>query len=201
MESKDKILKAALRIFLEKGYDAASISDVVQESGFTKGGIYHHFKNKDVLFTETINYLFAEFEKWENHLFAETTELKEILEIYFRMIAEVTNFVKKVAETEDLDDFNFYYLMLTAFHKFPELRKKHNEEHKKNLENFIQIIKKAQKQNIIQNDMDAETFAFMMNALGEGTMLYHLVNEQIDLQKIGKKLFENVWNSIKKEEL
>jgi AcrR family transcriptional regulator len=46
MDSKEKILKAALRVFLEKGYDAASINDVAQESKFTKGGLYHHFPNK-----------------------------------------------------------------------------------------------------------------------------------------------------------
>ena len=197
MSSKDKILKAALRVFLEKGYDAASINDVVKESGFTKGGIYHYFENKDKLFIETINYLFDEFEKWENEIFSEIMDIKKVLELYFGLIAEVTNFVKEVAETNKLDEFNFYFLMLTAFHKFPELRNKHNSEHKKNLDGFIQIIKNSQKQKLIQEDIDAETFAFMVNALGEGTMLYHLVNEQINLKEMGKKLFETVWTSIK----
>jgi AcrR family transcriptional regulator len=67
MDSKKKILKAALRVFLEKGYDAASINYVVRESKFTKGGIYHHFRNKEHLFIETINFLFDEFEKWEKY--------------------------------------------------------------------------------------------------------------------------------------
>ena len=64
MGSKENILKAALRIFLEKGYNAASINDVAKESNFTKGGLYHHFQNKEHLFIETINFLFDEFESW-----------------------------------------------------------------------------------------------------------------------------------------
>jgi hypothetical protein len=36
-----------------------------------------------------------------------------------------------------------------------------------------------------------------VNALGEGTMIYHLINEKIDLKEMGEKLFQNVWNSIK----
>ena len=102
MDSKEKILKAALRIFLEKGYDAASINDVVRESKFTKGGIYHHFQNKEHLFIETINFLFDEFEKWESEIYSKSLSLKEILRIYFTSLSEVINFIKKVAETDRL---------------------------------------------------------------------------------------------------
>ena len=44
----EKILKAAQKLFLEKGYDNTTIQDIVDElGGLTKGAIYHHFKSKE----------------------------------------------------------------------------------------------------------------------------------------------------------
>ena len=197
MGSKENILKAALRVFLEKGYDAASINDVAQESKFTKGGLYYHFPNKEHLFIETISFLFDEFEKWENEIYTPEMSLKEILKIYFASMSEVINFIKEVAETDKLQEFNFYILMFDAFHRFPEIKAKHNQTHKKNEEAFINVLIDAQKKKIIQDDIDPQTFAFMVNALVEGTMSCHLINEKIDLKEMGEKLFQNVWNSIK----
>ena len=43
---KNKIIVAALRLFLLRGYKYVSLIDVAQEVGITKGGIYHYFENK-----------------------------------------------------------------------------------------------------------------------------------------------------------
>lgn len=47
-ETVQKILNAALNLFLEKGYEQTSILDVVENmGGMTRGAFYHHFKSKD----------------------------------------------------------------------------------------------------------------------------------------------------------
>lgn len=44
----EKIVTAAQKLFLEKGYDNTTIQDIVDElGGLTKGAIYHHFKSKE----------------------------------------------------------------------------------------------------------------------------------------------------------
>lgn len=44
----EKILDAAQRLFLEKGYENTTIQDIVGElGGLTKGSVYHHFKSKE----------------------------------------------------------------------------------------------------------------------------------------------------------
>lgn len=44
------ILQSAFQVFSRKGYAQASMEDIVQESGMSKGGIYHYFKSKEELF-------------------------------------------------------------------------------------------------------------------------------------------------------
>ena len=44
----ERILDAAQRLFLEKGYEQTTIQDIVDQlGGLTKGAVYHHFKSKE----------------------------------------------------------------------------------------------------------------------------------------------------------
>lgn len=47
---RQRIITAAAEVFTEKGYQRATIADVVQRSGLSVGAIYTHFKGKDALF-------------------------------------------------------------------------------------------------------------------------------------------------------
>jgi AcrR family transcriptional regulator len=49
---KDEIFEAALYCFNQKGYYEASIEDIAEKAGISKGGIYHHFSSKKSLFIE-----------------------------------------------------------------------------------------------------------------------------------------------------
>jgi AcrR family transcriptional regulator len=45
-QRRDQILRAALRLFHERGYDATSMNDIGAATGITGPGIYRHFANK-----------------------------------------------------------------------------------------------------------------------------------------------------------
>ena len=47
--SKREILRAALKLFSERGLAATSIRDIADESGYTNPALYKHFESKDAL--------------------------------------------------------------------------------------------------------------------------------------------------------
>jgi AcrR family transcriptional regulator len=47
---RDRIIRAAVAVFAEKGYHRATIADVVARSGLSVGAIYTHFTGKEALF-------------------------------------------------------------------------------------------------------------------------------------------------------
>jgi AcrR family transcriptional regulator len=49
-ERRANIFDAALAVFAEVGYDRATLSDLVDRIGVTKGCLYHHFESKEQLF-------------------------------------------------------------------------------------------------------------------------------------------------------
>lgn len=51
-ETVRKILDTAERLFIEKGYDRTPLQEIIQETGLSKGAIYHHFASKeDILYS------------------------------------------------------------------------------------------------------------------------------------------------------
>ena len=57
MNTKEKILVAALRLFAVNGYEAVSVSQIAGELGITKGALYKHYKNKRDIFKRKKYYL------------------------------------------------------------------------------------------------------------------------------------------------
>ncbi|WP_339863408.1 TetR family transcriptional regulator [Paremcibacter congregatus] len=49
-ETREDILKAAAQIFMEKGVTKATLEEIAEEAGVTRGAVYWHFKNKQDLF-------------------------------------------------------------------------------------------------------------------------------------------------------
>ncbi|MFC0190097.1 TetR/AcrR family transcriptional regulator [Fictibacillus aquaticus] len=50
-EAKQKrILNAAIKMYVQKGYDLASTNEIVKEAGISKGLLFHYFQNKKMLY-------------------------------------------------------------------------------------------------------------------------------------------------------
>lgn len=52
--TKQTIVEAAREQFNLKGFDGVSIDQIMQASGLSRGGFYHHFKNKEDLFAAAV---------------------------------------------------------------------------------------------------------------------------------------------------
>ncbi len=55
-KTRRRIVERAAGVFNTKGYFGASMSDLVQEIGLEKGGIYNHFASKEELALEAFDY-------------------------------------------------------------------------------------------------------------------------------------------------
>ncbi|GIP60421.1 TetR/AcrR family transcriptional regulator [Paenibacillus sp. FSL W8-0186] len=62
-QTKKKMADAARALFVQKGYKATSIEDIVKATGCSAGNIYYHFKNKEGLFLYLIDEWNLEWEE------------------------------------------------------------------------------------------------------------------------------------------
>ncbi|WP_427180131.1 TetR/AcrR family transcriptional regulator [Paenibacillus sp. TC-CSREp1] len=76
-QTKKKLADASKALFVQKGYKATSIEDIVAATGSSKGNIYYHFKSKEGLFLYLIDEWDREWEaSWtaKEHLYRTSTE-------------------------------------------------------------------------------------------------------------------------------
>jgi len=59
INSSERILMAALKLFVKKGYKGSGVAEITKLAGFTRGALYCHFKTKEQLTIEIIK-LFEE---------------------------------------------------------------------------------------------------------------------------------------------
>jgi len=73
-QKREQILQGALSVFLEMGYERASMDKIATEANVAKQTIYSNFKDKESLFTALMDRVCSRF--LESTMTAETFELK-----------------------------------------------------------------------------------------------------------------------------
>ena len=64
-EMKAAILKAAMQLFIEEGYDAVSIRKIAEKIEYSPSTIYLYFEDKDAIFYELHNVGFKKLQKFQ----------------------------------------------------------------------------------------------------------------------------------------
>lgn len=166
------ILEAALQIFTEKGFSAATTSEIARKAGIAEGTIFRHFKTKkDILLAALVpllqNFIGPRAVKSLQSVLKDKSQLplKELL----ILIAEDRQ--KIILENNSLLRF-----LLTESQYHSELRDVLNKEViYKAQEAVIGLIKQRQEKGELRRDIDAWTMTRSMM----GMFFLHLISQHM----------------------
>ena len=82
-ETRDRIYQAALALFRERGFDAATMRDIAAAAGMSLGAAYHYFPSKDAIVLAYYEQISEETEKRVRAAIAGVTTLRDRLRIPF----------------------------------------------------------------------------------------------------------------------
>ena len=74
--TRECLMQSAARVFTRRGLQQASIDEVAEDAGFTKGAFYANFKSKEELFLVMLDDRFAEALERLERMLAGTHELR-----------------------------------------------------------------------------------------------------------------------------
>lgn len=83
-EKKQQVMKKAYKLFIEKGFQATSIQDILDYSGISKGTFYNYFSSKTELVIQALKVIFQELEKERDALLVEQDSSN--IEIFIKQI-------------------------------------------------------------------------------------------------------------------
>jgi AcrR family transcriptional regulator len=84
----DGLVDAAVRVFVERGYDGSSMEDIAREAGLAKSSIYHHVSGKEELLERAVDRAIAEAETLAAEVEATTDDPFEQLRLVARRVVE-----------------------------------------------------------------------------------------------------------------
>lgn len=174
-DTRDFIIDEAYKLFLNNSYEAVSISTISDAIGFTKGALYHHFRNKEELFRAVID---KHFTITVVQVDIDSISLKDYTKACIDHARKILN---QIFGTEG----NFYpvnYVSLIAdsfrhYEGFAETKTKFMDEAVKNVET---ILRNAIKRGEIRKDIDVKVVALQYFSLSLGLAGDLIRNSSVD---------------------
>lgn len=116
-EAKCFILDTATELFIEKGYEKTSISDIVRQlDGLSKGAVYHHFESKEAIIDGVIQRFIIDTAAIEGiNQRRDLTGLEKIQELMYQSMFDLNLGNARLTSFSLLDNPKFFaqYIMMT----------------------------------------------------------------------------------------
>jgi TetR/AcrR family transcriptional repressor of nem operon len=170
-DTREYIIDQAYRLFLSRSYEAVSISEISKAIGFTKGALYHHFKNKEELFKAVINkYIpietyFAPIEEMTLIGYIDYS-IKSADKIVHSIFGKKTGFIP----------LTYLSLYIDAFRHYPKFAKEKDRLIQGELEKIRRIIIKSIEKGEIRKDINPDFMALNLFSLATGMTINLIQN-------------------------
>lgn len=180
---REQIKGIALKLFIDNGYSKTTMDEIVQAVGISKGGMYHHFSNKEEIFLE----LLKDGNEYRKNIVVEY--MRENSQSRNEKIVEML--LDKILDKNQYKDLYTVFLMeIQSNEKFKQLFKKIYDE---GIEDFIEFCKKEGLEEYVS--ISNYEFTLLMNSLYIGLYLFDDF-EMSKLKEMLKTMFEAYLNNI-----
>ncbi len=171
VESPEKtslILDAAVKVFADKGYYGARVSDIAQEAGIAYGLVYHYFKNKEDLLISIFRTRWSLFDQAVRKVMDEKDDPRQMIHSIVSFLFHSYKNNPKMIEVMILD-----VAKTTRFFN--------NENIKQFTDLFSlisEIVSRGQKQGIFKKDLDTKLAAYCLYGSVERIMLRWILEDK-----------------------
>ena len=200
MTTKEKIFDVSIDLFSQYGYDGVSIRRIAGEVGIKESSIYNHYKSKESIMDDILDYYIHEMTKEEIPLHQASENLDIGFEYFYKMGLDL--YLTKLSKSKMMKITRI--ILIESYH---------NEK----IKNFVKvaIIEQAingwmelfdlmKEKNLIYHDCDSQQLARSFYYYGLFLLIEHfIINYPEDdgefLTKLGKKSQEHmklIYNSV-----
>ena len=173
-DRQEQILRAALALFSRKGVGQTSMSDIVSESGLSKGGVYWHFKSKsDIIEGALQRFMVRDLSHIEKIAYQDESTARE------RLLAIATEMGRAIEALRP--DLPLLIEVYGLAGRHPELRAS-LQRYYATYQDLLSVILEDGVRNNEFAEIDCQFVAWQIIAHSEGHFLLWMLNPQAALQ-------------------
>jgi len=182
-QTRQRLLLAAVDVFARDGYAGASVDEITEHAGYSRGAFYANFQNKDDLFLAML----------EMQMEAVIAAATGIINSATEPAAKIA-LLKKVY-IEESHNKNLF-LLFTEFFLFAirnhGMRDRFNRLNQRYMETIATLLKTAIPE--LQKGQMAKNVSFSLLSLGHGVALQHFSNPKYLTREESNKLMESAFS-------
>jgi AcrR family transcriptional regulator len=167
-EKRAAILAGALHCFIEKGFQATKVEDIVRHLGISKGALYGYFSSKEEMYIQMAN------SRMDEMVATLSTQFKGLPGAADKIRYLFNRFRKQsLLELRKWVTFHLEFMIYASRH--PELIESHDRYMDKALKVLQDIIEEGQRTGECRSDLDTSSAAYLFWSVRDGLALHFLL--------------------------
>ena len=177
-ERKKQIRQAAMKVFLDKGFRNTIMNDIMEATGLSRGGLYHHYSSTyEILYDIMVEGNLNRKDMVKKSIYAEDLILGP--QLFSKII------IDKILA--DSDYVKLYAMFLCELKENDDLKDLYVKIKKESIQVFKELF------STLFNELPSdETFEFMVNIINSGLMACEILNARENFVKNKKYLTEMI---------
>ena len=169
METRAKLLNAALDVFSEKGYSRTTLTDIAKRIGMTRGAVYWHFKDRQELLMEIMDAMFAKEQELVTEKVPHVSTLDDLKD-YLVARAQV------ILENDDCRKFIFFLALQMEWttETLAFTRQKLEQLQNAPFREIERVLTKARQEGVLREDTDIRQLEDILLGVFKGLVMHHL---------------------------
>lgn len=193
LQSRERILKAAIDEIAEVGFEKARLVDIAKRADLTVGSVYTWFENKEELFRAALE------DALEAQLLSNAAALAGVPDLNRdKWLYEIANLVPR--NHDDNTVTAAQRLMIESYYaswRDPDAREKLLPRLRSHVQTYVDIIERAQASGAIRSDIDTEVIALSLVAVPLGMSMLNLAGFDRVQDKLWMPLIIGLHESLK----
>ncbi len=192
--TKEHILNVTFKLFLQKSFKEVTMKEIVEETGLSKGALYHYFTSKEQIFLELVNNVFSSVLDVPYYQFSR--------ESLYNFYIDYINYYVENLKQNNIDgevstpSFNYISLIFDAIKVFPDFQERLQEFKEIQLKSWMNVIHSAREKGEIDSPMSDEQIAKMFISSSSGIEINNITRGS--REEIGKTLL-SLWDGFYEE--
>ncbi|MGC5772158.1 TetR family transcriptional regulator [Paenibacillus pabuli] len=163
-----QILEAAKRVFTEKGYGAATLKDIIEETGMSRGWIYLYYQTKEDIFEALLDYQDVDHERYLDQLMESSASIWDMVTtLYTQQLQEL----RRTPHGGLMPAFYEYFLIGWRDEERRELLLKRYE---KGISQFAELLRVGIKRGEFSPVIDVMDISRLAASYQEGIMTHYI---------------------------